>query len=63
MLRLFIDGSLNAVKLRIHGSSVIKTMIGEPQFPDNNNRRNNFKITFMKYPNEFTAHTAFFLRK
>ena len=34
MLRLFVDGSLNAVKLRIYGSSVIKTIIREPRFPD-----------------------------
>ena len=34
MLRLFVDGSLNAVKLRIYGSSGIKAILREPQFPD-----------------------------
>ena len=36
VLRLFVDGSLNAVKLRIYGSSVIKTIyiLREPRFPD-----------------------------
>ena len=34
MLRLFVDASLNAVKLRIFGSSVIKTTLREPRFPD-----------------------------
>ena len=34
VLRLFVDGSLYAVKLRIYGSSVIKTIIREPRFPD-----------------------------
>ena len=28
-----------------------------------NNSRNNFEITLMKYPNEFIAHTAFCSRK
>ena len=35
MLRLFVGGSLNAVKLRIDGSSVIKAILREPRFPDN----------------------------
>ena len=34
MLRLFADGSLNAVKLRIYGSSVIEAILREPRFPD-----------------------------
>ena len=34
MLRLFVDGFLNAVKLRIYGSSVIKAILREPRFPD-----------------------------
>ena len=34
MLRLFADGLLNAVKLRICGSSVIKAILREPRFPD-----------------------------
>ena len=35
VLRLFVDGFLNAVKLRIYGSSVIKTILRELRFPDN----------------------------
>ena len=34
VLRLFVDGYLNAVKLRIYGSSVIKAILREPRFPD-----------------------------
>ena len=32
---LLMDRSLNAVKLRIYGSSVIKITLREPRFPDN----------------------------
>ena len=39
VLRLFIDGSLNAVKLQIYGSSVIKTILREPWFPDRDHKR------------------------
>ena len=38
VLRLFIDGSLNAVKLQIYGSSMIKTILREPRFPDSNSK-------------------------
>ena len=34
VLWLFVDGSLNAVKLWIYGSSVIKTTLREPRFLD-----------------------------
>ena len=36
VLRLFVDGFLNAVNLRIYGPSVIKAILREPQFPDRN---------------------------
>ena len=35
VLRLYADGFLNAVKLRIYGSFVIKAILREPLFPDN----------------------------
>ena len=34
MLRVFVDGFFNAVKLRSYGSSVIKAILRELRFPD-----------------------------
>ena len=34
VLRLFVDGFLSAVNLRIYGSSVIEAILREPRFPD-----------------------------
>ena len=48
MVRLFVGGSLNAVKVRIYGSSVIKTIIREQRFPDN---LSNLDDSYNDFPN------------
>ena len=49
MLRLFVDGSLNAVKLRIDGSSVIKAILREPRFPDTHGDYIYYKLRRITY--------------